>query len=75
MDKLERQVTLISDVSVAFLCHLLDYSTYYEEIWLLGKYISNVLCHVNSTVIYIVQILTMSAQGLKLNLMVFIKIG
>jgi len=56
MDKLERKVTLNSDVSVTFLCLLLDYSAYYEEIWLQGKYISNVLCHVNSTVIYIVQI-------------------
>jgi len=56
MDKLERQVTLNSDVSVSFLFLLVDYSTYYEEIWLQGKYTSNVLCHVNSTVIYIVQI-------------------
>jgi len=56
MDKIERQVTLNSDVSVTFPCLLLDYSTHYKEIWLQGKYISNVLCRVNSTVIYIVQI-------------------
>jgi hypothetical protein len=55
MDKLERQITLNSDVSVTFPCLLLDDSTYYEEIWLQGKYISNVLCRVNLTVIYVVQ--------------------
>jgi len=44
---LEGQVTLNADVSVTFLCLLLDYSTYYEKIWLQGKYIPNVLWHVN----------------------------
>jgi hypothetical protein len=32
MDRVESQIALNSDVSVTFLCLLLDYSTNYEEI-------------------------------------------